>query len=156
MPLQVGDILDLRGNGMCHVPTFYKEGERYPFMPFDCSAIYWGTASPMAEPSSDTIDNAAALQSTVTLQLTVGDSDSKVSPALASAIQKSGMILLDDFVGIVLKTEALCAQKNECTRLKNSLVNLGNSKSWPALLKKRTAEDWKESMFSCDRPAPAS
>ncbi|ELV7528024.1 intracellular growth attenuator family protein [Edwardsiella ictaluri] len=136
MPLQVGDILDLRGSGTCHVPAFYQEGERYPFMPFDCSAIYWGTASPMAEPSSDTIDNAAALQSTVTRQLTAGDSDSKVSPALASAIQKSGMILLDDFVGIVLKTEALCAQKNECTRLKNSLVNLGNSKSWPALLKK--------------------
>ncbi|MDA6076675.1 intracellular growth attenuator family protein [Edwardsiella anguillarum] len=90
MPLQVGDILDLRGNGMCHVPAFYQEGERYPFMPFDCSTIYWGTASPMADPSSDTINNAAALQSTVTRQLTASDSDSKVSPARPAPFRNRG------------------------------------------------------------------
>lgn len=136
MPLQVGDVLDLKGSGMCHVPALYQEGERYPFLPFDCSTIYWGTATPMAEPNSDIIDNAASLQATVNRQLAAQEGDNAVSPALASAIQKSGMILLNDFAAIVLKTDALCGQKNECVRLKNSLVNLSNSKSWSALLKK--------------------
>ncbi|MRD45546.1 Intracellular growth attenuator protein igaA, partial [Bacillus thuringiensis] len=62
-----------------------------------------------------------------------------VSPALRSAIQKSGMVLLDDFGEIVLKTEDLCSAQDECVRLKNALVNLGNSKDWDALVKRAEA-----------------
>src|SRR5690606_5219779 len=67
------------------------------------------------------------------------DDDSRVSPALRSAIQKSGMVLLDDFGEIVLKTEDLCSAQDECVRLKNALVNLGNSKDWDALVKRAEA-----------------
>ena len=136
LPLHVGDTLNIQGTGMCRVPASYQDGVRYPFMPFDCSAIYWSNATPMSAPASDIVDNAAALLATVNRQLNANNEDQKVNPGLASAIQKSGMILLDDFADIVLRTEDLCAQQSECTRLKNSLVNLGNSKSWSALLKK--------------------
>ncbi|WP_199783033.1 IgaA/UmoB family intracellular growth attenuator, partial [Cronobacter sakazakii] len=37
---------------------------------------------------------------------------------------------------IVLKTEALCTGEEECVRLKNALVNLGNTKDWPSLVKR--------------------
>ncbi len=40
------------------------------------------------------------------------------------------MILLDDFSDIVLKTQQLCSQQQDCVRLKNALVNLGNAKDW--------------------------
>ena len=67
------------------------------------------------------------------------DDDSRVSPALRSAIQKSGMVLLDDFGEIVLKTQDLCSAQDECVRLKNALVNLGNSKDWDSLVKRAEA-----------------
>ncbi|MFP1462137.1 IgaA/UmoB family intracellular growth attenuator [Escherichia coli] len=54
---------------------------------------------------------------------------------------KSGMVLLDDFGDIVLKTADLCSAKDDCVRLKNALVNLGNSKDWDALVKRANA--WK-------------
>ena len=46
------------------------------------------------------------------------------------------MVLLDDFGDIVLKTADLCSAKDDCVRLKNALVNLGNSKDWDALVKR--------------------
>ncbi len=49
------------------------------------------------------------------------------------------MVLLDDFGDIVLKTADLCAAEDECVRLKNALVNLGNSKDWNALVKRANA-----------------
>lgn len=138
LPLRMGDTLDIHGSGMCRVPPVYQEGKSYPFMPFDCSEIYWNTATPMAVPSSDVIDNAGALLASVNRQLSPGDqAEQKVNPRLASAIQKSGMMLLDDFGDIILRTEDLCGQQQaECGRLKNALVNLGNSQSWEALVKK--------------------
>lgn len=67
------------------------------------------------------------------------DDDSRVSPALRSAIQKSGMVLLDDFGDIVTKTNDLCSAKDDCVRLKNALVNLGNTRNWEALTKRASA-----------------
>lgn len=49
------------------------------------------------------------------------------------------MVLLDDFGDIVLKTADLCSAKDDCVRLKNALVNLGNSKDWDALVKRANA-----------------
>lgn len=46
------------------------------------------------------------------------------------------MILLDDFSDIVLKTQDLCQAENDCVRLKNALVNLGNAKNWSGLVKR--------------------
>jgi hypothetical protein len=67
------------------------------------------------------------------------DDDSRVSPALRSAIQKSGMVLLDDFGDIVTKTNDLCSAKDDCVRLKNALVNLGNTRNWETLTKRANA-----------------
>ncbi len=138
LPLRVGDTLDIQGSGMCRVPAVYQEGKSYPFMPFDCSEIYWNTAAPLAVPSSDVIDNASALLASVNRQMNPGSgTEQKVNPQLASAIQKSGMLLLDDFGDIVLRAEDLCGQQQaECGRLKNALLNLGNSTSWDTLVKK--------------------
>ncbi|WP_163504509.1 IgaA/UmoB family intracellular growth attenuator, partial [Escherichia coli] len=49
------------------------------------------------------------------------------------------MVLLDDFGDIVLKTNELCSAKDDCVRLKNALVNLGNTRNWEALTKRATA-----------------
>lgn len=133
--LRVGDTLQVSGYGMCSVPSNYQSNRSYAFMPFDCSAIYWNKAAPLPQPQSDIIDKATALQLTTNQQLHPQTStDPKLNPQLATAIQKSGMILLDDFSDLVLKTQELCSQQQDCVRLKNALVNLGNAKDWEALV----------------------
>lgn len=49
------------------------------------------------------------------------------------------MVLLDDFGDIVQKTNDLCSAKDDCLRLKNALVNLGNTRNWETLTKRATA-----------------
>ena len=140
--VRVGDTLRLKGTGMCniHAPGAWNTRQNSPFMPFDCSQIIWNDAPPLPLPESDIVTKANALTQTVNRQLhPKPDDDSRVSPALRSAIQKSGMVLLDDFGEIVLKTEDLCSAQDECVRLKNALVNLGNSKDWDALVKRAEA-----------------
>lgn len=135
LPLHVGDSLKVNGTGMCSVPGNYQSNRTYAYMPFDCSAIYWNNAAPLPQPQSDIIDRAAALLDTTTRQLhPETNTDPKLNPQLASAIQKSGMILLDDFSDLVLKTQELCSQQQDCVRLKNALVNLGNAKDWDTLI----------------------
>jgi len=135
LPLHVGDSLKVNGTGMCSVPGNYQSNRNYAYMPFDCSAIYWNNAAPLPQPQSDIIDRAAALLDTTTRQLhPETNTDPKLNPQLASAIQKSGMILLDDFSDLVLKTQELCSQQQDCVRLKNALVNLGNAKDWDTLI----------------------
>lgn len=138
--VRVGDTLRLKGTGMCniHTPGAWNTRQNSPFSPFDCSQIIWNDASPL--PESDVVNKATALTQTINRQLhPKPDDDSRVSPALRSAIQKSGMVLLDDFGEIVLKTEDLCSAQDDCIRLKNALVNLGNSKDWDALVKRAEA-----------------
>ena len=135
--LRVGDNLKVNGNGMCSVPASYQSNRSYAFMPFDCSAIYWNMASPLPLPQSEIIDKAAALLDLTNQQLhPQNGNDHKLSPQLATAIQKSGMILLDDFADLVLKTQDLCSQQQDCVRLKNALVNLGNAKDWETLVRR--------------------
>lgn len=136
IPLHVGDSLKIQGSGMCYVPPTPLNASAAGFMPFDCSGIYWNTAAPLPQPESDIIDKASALLATVNSQLHPSGSDQKINPQLASAIEKSGMILLDDFSDIVLKTRDLCGESNDCVRLKNALVNLGNGKDWNSLVKR--------------------
>ncbi|HGA3337706.1 TPA: intracellular growth attenuator family protein [Enterobacter hormaechei] len=140
--VRVGDTLRLKGTGMCniHTPGAWNTRQNSPFAPFDCSQIIWNDASPLPLPESDVVNKATALTQTINRQLhPKPDDDSRVSPALRSAIQKSGMVLLDDFGEIVLKTEDLCSAQDDCIRLKNALVNLGNSKDWDALVKRAEA-----------------
>lgn len=133
--LRVGDSLQVSGTGMCSVPANYQSNRSYAFMPFDCSAIWWNNAAPLPQPQSDIIDKAQALQTSTNQQLhPQSATDPKLNPQLASAIQKSGMILLDDFSELVLKTQDLCSQAQDCVRLKNALVNLGNAKDWDTLV----------------------
>ncbi|MFI8417326.1 intracellular growth attenuator family protein [Serratia sp. NPDC078593] len=136
IPLHIGDTLKIQGNGMCYVPPTPIVTPSTGFMPFDCSGIYWNTATPLPQPESDIIDKSSALLATVNSQLHPSGTDQKINPQLASAIEKSGMILLDDFADIVLKTQDLCAKEEECVRLKNALVNLGNAKNWASLVKR--------------------
>ena len=140
--VRVGDTLRLKGTGMCniHSPGAWNTRQNSPFAPFDCSQIIWNDASPLPLPESDVVNKATALTQTINRQLhPKPDDDSRVSPALRSAIQKSGMVLLDDFGEIVLKTEDLCSPQHHSIRLKNALVNLGNSKDWDALVKRAEA-----------------
>lgn len=140
--VRVGDTLRLKGTGMCniHTPGAWNTRQNSPFSPFDCSQIIWNDASPLPLPESDVVNKATALTQTINRQLhPKPDEDSRVSPALRSAIQKSGMVLLDDFGEIVLKTEDLCSAQDDCIRLKNALVNLGNSKDWDTLVKRAEA-----------------
>ncbi|MDM2884129.1 intracellular growth attenuator protein IgaA [Citrobacter sp. Cpo044] len=140
--VRVGDTLHLSGTGMCNIHTqgSWNAQPATPFMPFDCSQIIWNDARALPLPESDLVNKATALTQAVNRQLhPKPDDDSRVSASLRSAIQKSGMVLLDDFGEIVLKTADLCAAKDECVRLKNALVNLGNSKDWAALVKRANA-----------------
>lgn len=140
--VRVGDTLHLSGTGMCNIHTqgSWNAQPTTPFMPFDCSQIIWNDARALPLPESDLVNKATALTQAVNRQLhPKPDDDSRVSASLRSAIQKSGMVLLDDFGEIVLKTADLCAAKDECVRLKNALVNLGNSKDWAALVKRANA-----------------
>lgn len=137
--VRLGDTLRLKGTGTCniHSPDTWTAKENSPFMPFDCSQIIWNDAPPLPLPESDVVSKATALMQSVQRQLHPDpDDDSHVSPALRSAIQKSGMVLLDDFGDIVIKTNNLCAAKDDCNRLKNALVNLGNTRNWEALTKR--------------------
>jgi hypothetical protein len=137
--VRIGDTLRLKGTGMCHIhaPGTWNARQSSPFTPFDCSQVIWNDAAPLPLPESDIVNKATALTQALSSQLHPKPEDnSRVSPALRSAIQKSGMILLDDFGDIVLKTQELCAEQDECIRLKNALVNLGNSKDWEALVKR--------------------
>lgn len=135
-PLRIGDTLKVRGSGMCYVPPPANGGGAVNFAPFDCSGIYWNNAAPLPQPESEVIDKATALLATVNSQLHPSGTDQKINPQLANAIEKSGMILLDDFSDIVLKTQDLCQAENDCVRLKNALVNLGNAKNWSGLVKR--------------------
>lgn len=137
--VRVGDTLQLSGIGMCniHSPGTWTAQESSPFLPFDCSQIIWNDAPRLPLPESETVSKATALVQAVNRQLhPSADDDSRVSPALRSAIQKSGMVLLDDFADIVLKTKDLCSAADDCVRLKNALVNLGNTRDWDALVKR--------------------
>lgn len=135
--LHVGDSLRVSGTGMCSIPANYQGNRTYAFMPFDCSAVYWNNAAPLPIPQSDIIDKAMGLLTTTRQQLHPQESpDPKLNPQLATAIQKSGMILLDDFSDIVLRTQELCNQEQDCVRLKNALVNLGNARDWETLIRR--------------------
>lgn len=137
--VRVGDTLRISGTGMCNInmQNTYSPGQNSPFTPFDCSQIIWNSARPLPLPESSIVDKATALADTVNEQLHPGNNgNGKVSSQLAQAIQKSGMVLLYDFADIVLKTQALCTGSNECVRLKNALVNLGNAKDWDTLIRR--------------------
>jgi hypothetical protein len=140
--LRVGDSLRVHSTGMCsiHSSSNWTARQSSPFTPFDCSQIIWNNAPPLPLPESETVTKATALAAEVNRQLhPKAEDDSRVSPALRSAIQKSGMVLLDDFSEIVLKTQDLCAADDDCLRLKNALVNLGNSKDWDTLTTRASA-----------------
>jgi len=140
--VRVGDTLHISGTGMCNIHSAgtWTAQQNSPFMPFDCSQIIWNDAPPLPLPESEIVTKASALMQAVNRQLHPGpDDSSRVSPALRSAIQKSGMVLLDDFGDIVLKTKDLCSAEDDCVRLKNALVNLGNTRDWEALTKRASS-----------------
>ncbi|MDC9606643.1 IgaA/UmoB family intracellular growth attenuator [Xenorhabdus griffiniae] len=134
MPLKEGDVLKVKGVGMCYVPpNIMPKANITIFAPFDCMGIYWNSEIPLPMLESEVVESASALITAVGEQL--HPVERKSNPGLNAAIAKSGMILLDNFSQIILKTQKLCQNDAECDRLKNALVNLGNAKSWANLLK---------------------
>lgn len=137
--LRVGDTLKVSGTGVCHIqtPDRYPANQNQPYLPFDCSQISWKTSAPDTLVASEMTQQALALTEAVKSQINSPvKSNNQVNPQLATAIRRSGMVLLDDFAGIVLKTQALCQAEGECTRLKNALINLGNTKDWYTLVRR--------------------
>ncbi|QGX90205.1 Intracellular growth attenuator protein igaA [Tatumella sp. TA1] len=133
--LHVGDVINIKGTGRCIVPHTYQSNRTYDFLPFDCSTIYWNKNHASTLPPSLIIAQTQALLATTSQQLAPENNDLKgINPQLASAIQKSGMILLNNFADIVLKTAQLCSANEDCLRLKSALVNLENAKDWPHLV----------------------
>ncbi|MBT0723743.1 intracellular growth attenuator family protein [Rosenbergiella sp. S61] len=132
--LQVGDVINIKGTGRCVIPQTYQSNRTYDFLPFDCSAVYWNKQLSKTLPSSPIIEQTQALLATTSQQLAPDNHLKGINPQLASAIQKSGMILLNNFSDIVLKTAQLCSAENDCPRLKSALVNLENAKDWPLLV----------------------
>lgn len=133
--ISVGDTLKVRGKGMCSINLLdnYSNQQNLPFRPFDCSKIIWNNAPSLPVPHSTIVAKALTLNETVKYQLNPDKETSKISPALHATIQKSGMILLNDFSEIVKKTQLLCTEPSDCVRLKNALVNLNNVKDWETL-----------------------
>ncbi|MBJ3815006.1 intracellular growth attenuator family protein [Shimwellia pseudoproteus] len=136
--LKVGDTLKVKGTGTCNISSTGSFSARNdsPFAPFDCSRMIWNTARALPFPESDTVAKATALLDSVNQQLHPQPGDNDINPQLASAIQRSGMILLTDFADIVKKTQALCTGRDECVRLKNALTNLGNTRDWATLTRR--------------------
>ncbi|CDG15789.1 IgaA/UmoB family intracellular growth attenuator [Xenorhabdus doucetiae] len=134
MPLKEGDVLKVKGLGMCYVPpNLLPKANITIFAPFDCVGIYWNSEIPLPMLESEVVENATSLLKTVGEQL--HPVERKINPSLNDAIAKSGMTLLDNFSQIILKTQKLCQKDADCDRLKNALVNLGNAKNWDKLLK---------------------
>lgn len=132
-----GDILRLKGTGRCHIqlPGSGSARAGLPFTPFDCSRIIWSDVRALP-PASAIVNKAFVLRLAVNRQLRFpADNQS----AARSGWQKSAMVLLSDFGEIVRKTGDLCVAGNACPRLKNALVNLGNSESWATLVKSARA-----------------
>lgn len=139
--LRVGDTLKISGTGACYInsPDGYSTHQNPSYLTFDCSKMRWKDFSPTPLSESKTTQQALALTEAVKSQInpsTTKEGHSQVNPQLATAIQKSGMVLLDDFSGIVEKTHALCRAEEDCVRLKNALINLGNTKDWNTLVKR--------------------
>lgn len=136
--VRIGDTLRVQGIGMCNIHTTPTWNTRpgSAFMPFDCSQILWNDAPPLPLPESDTVSKAIALAQVVNSQLhPTAEENGRINPVLRSSIQKDDMVLFNDFSDIVLKTQALCSADDDCVRLKNALVNLGNTKDWDTLTK---------------------
>ena len=134
-----GDTLRLQGTGMCNIHTTPTWNTRpgSAFMPFDCSQIVWNDAPPLPLPESDIVSKATALAQTVNRQLhPSAEEDGRSSSLLRTSVQKDDMVLLNDFEDIVLKTQDLCSVADDCARLKNALVNLGNTKDWDTLTRR--------------------
>ncbi|AOM41848.1 IgaA/UmoB family intracellular growth attenuator [Xenorhabdus hominickii] len=136
MSLKEGDVLKVKGIGMCYVPPNAIPEENITiFSAFNCIGIYWNSETPLPMMESDIVEHAAALITTVNEQLHPIDSSRKINPSLNEAIVKSGMTLLNNFSQIILKTHKLCRDDAGCDRLKSALVNLSNAKGWNELLK---------------------
>lgn len=135
--IKIGDRLTVSGNGMCSIPAIYRSDITYPFMPFDCTEVYWGVTDLPSLPSSAVIDNAIALLDSMNYQLSpLNVQAAKSNPELAKTAQKAGMTVIPDFSDIVIKTENLCRDSGDCRRLKNSLLVLSNEKEWESLVEK--------------------
>lgn len=139
--LHVGDTLKVKGTGACYIntPNGYSAHQNPSYLPFDCSKIRWKSSVPQPLADSAIAQQALALTEVVKEQVSPSntkESHSRVNPQLEAAIQKSDMVLLNNFSGIVEKTHALCQAEEDCVRLKNALINLGNTKDWNTLVKR--------------------
>ncbi|WP_043892769.1 IgaA/UmoB family intracellular growth attenuator [Providencia sneebia] len=134
--LKVGDNLVAKGVGMCYRPPKLSESNQAQFVPFDCSGIYWNQMNAVPDLESEIVERSIQLLNEVQRQLHPDNNSVGVNPRLQSDIMKSGMNVIFDFSEIILKTNALCYEKQACPKLKSALINLGNTNDWETLVTK--------------------
>ncbi|ENZ0174451.1 IgaA/UmoB family intracellular growth attenuator [Providencia rettgeri] len=137
--IKIGDTLVAQGKGMCYRPPNLNKENQAQFVPFDCSGIYWNDVSLLTEPQSEVVERSITLLDTVKSQLHPDKNSVGVNPRLQRDIMKSGMNIIFDFSAIILGTEQLCHNSDNCLKLKNALTNLGSTEDWPTLVKKAAA-----------------
>ncbi|MEQ5223480.1 IgaA/UmoB family intracellular growth attenuator [Providencia alcalifaciens] len=138
--IRVGDTLLAKGMGMCYRPPNLNDANQALFVPFDCSGVYWNNINLITEPQSEVVNRAIDLLNSVKNQLHPDKDAPGINPRLQREIMKSGMNIIFDFSEIVLKTNALCEQKDHCIKLKSALSNLGGSADdWPVLVSKASS-----------------
>ncbi|SUC29202.1 Intracellular growth attenuator protein igaA [Providencia rettgeri] len=134
--IKIGDTLVAQGKGMCYRPPNFNKENQAQFVPFDCSGIYWNDVSLLTEPQSEVVERSISLLDTVKSQLHPDKNSAGVNPRLQRDIMKSGMNIIFDFSAIIMGTEQLCHNSDNCLKLKNALTNLGSTEDWPALVQK--------------------
>ncbi|OTA15977.1 intracellular growth attenuator protein IgaA [Xenorhabdus vietnamensis] len=136
MPLNKGDVLKVKGAGMCYSPPYsLRQYNQTIFVPFDCSGVYWNRETPLPLVESEVIENIAELLSMLREQLYSSERNRKINPDQKQTIAKPDMILLDNFSQITLMTHKICRQDVVCDRLKVALVNLSDANNWDELSK---------------------
>ncbi|MDR0218933.1 MAG: intracellular growth attenuator family protein [Enterobacteriaceae bacterium] len=145
VPLREGDVLRVKGTGMCYMPPIlsrlinqkdisFINASDINFIVFNCAGVYWNSGNTVPILESAVVDKASALISSVHEQLHPLENNRKTHSEPNNLATKSGMTLLDNFPQIILNTQTLCLKETDCIRLKNALVNLSSAKNWDGLL----------------------
>ena len=129
-PLRIGDTLKVRGSGMCYVPP-PANGAAPSILRRSTAPASTGTTPPHCRSrnrKSLTKRRPCWPRSTASC---IRAAPIRRSTRSWPAPSKSGMILLDDFSDIVLKTQNLCGRKR-LRAVEERLVSTGNAKTGAA------------------------
>ncbi|MBD2781806.1 intracellular growth attenuator family protein [Xenorhabdus sp. 42] len=144
MSLKEGDVLKVKGEGMCYEPPNGMEDNMMIFQPFNCIGVYWNNELPLPVIESEAIEHISAFLTTIAEQLHPFESRERFRLNAHAAIVKPSLILLEDFPKIVVQAQNMCHDSVDCIRLKNVLLNLGNVSDWDFLLQEARSGKLRE------------